>query len=207
MDLLSIKEKVEDRESQILGIKRNYAVLVPILEIQDELHLLYEVRAFNMKVQPGEISFPGGQVEKNESYEDAAIREAIEELGITQDKVNIIGEIDYIVSPYNFILKPFVGVLSNVKLKDLKLSKNEVNHVFTIPIREILNFNPSIYYVSISPKPEDNFPYHMIPNGENYSWRKGRYPIYFYKYKEYIIWGMTATITNNFIDIIKETKE
>lgn len=205
MDFLGIKEKIENREVKALGIKHNYAVFLPILEIEEQLHILYEVRAFDMDIQPGEISFPGGEVEKGEIYKDAAVRETIEELGISRDKISIIGELDYIISPYNFILKPFAGVLSNIELKDLNLNKSEVNHVFTVPIRDLMDFKPSIYYANISPEPEEDFPYHMIPKGENYDWRRGRYPIYFYKYKDYIIWGMTAAITKNFIDIIKGT--
>lgn len=49
----------------------------------------------------------------------------------------------------------------------------------------------------------EKFPYEKIPGGKNYDWKQGKYSVYFYEYQEYIIWGMTAKITKNFIDIIK----
>ncbi|NEU34154.1 CoA pyrophosphatase, partial [bacterium LRH843] len=58
-----------------------FAVLVPLVQKQDELHVLFEVRAHHLRRQPGEICFPGGKIEPNDSTpQDAAVRETTEEL-------------------------------------------------------------------------------------------------------------------------------
>jgi hypothetical protein len=62
---------------------------------------------------------------------------------------------------------------------------------------------PHKYYVTTKLDVPEDFPYHKIQNGRVYNWRTGRYPIIFYEYKKYVIWGMTARIINNFINILK----
>ncbi len=53
------------------------------------------------------MSFPGGQVEENESFKEAAIRETIEELNILEENIEVIGELDYVVSYYNSTVHAF----------------------------------------------------------------------------------------------------
>ena len=45
--------------------------------------------------------------------------------------------------------------------------------------------------------------YNKIPNKENYKFAQGDYPVWFYEYKNYVIWGITARILENFLDFIK----
>ena len=59
-----------------------YSVLVPLVEREGGLSLLYEVRAGSLRRQPGEVCFPGGRLEGAESPEECALRETWEELGI-----------------------------------------------------------------------------------------------------------------------------
>lgn len=66
-------------------------MLIPLVEKDGELHLLFEVRAKHMESQPGEICFPGGHVEQGENPKDAALRETFEELGIPTEKIELIG--------------------------------------------------------------------------------------------------------------------
>ncbi len=83
----------------------------------------------------------------------------------------------------------------------------EVDHIFTVPIDFFLENQPKVYYVDLHTSISRDFPYNLIPNGENYSWQKGKYPVYFYRYNDYIIWGgYTAKMTKHFIDIIKPLK-
>ena len=58
----------------------------------------------------------------------------------------------------------------------------------------------------ISPKFQEDFPFNMIRGGREYKFSTGKLNQYFYKYKEYTIWGFTALIVKRFIDIIKEEK-
>ena len=70
-----------------------YAVLVPMVETGQGTGLLLEVRTEYVK-QPGEICFPGGKIEEDETPVTAALRETCEELGISAGDVEIVKELD-----------------------------------------------------------------------------------------------------------------
>lgn len=203
MDIHYIQKKISNRKGKPLGIERNYGVLLPLIKIKDELHILYEVRSKNLDTQPGEISFPGGMVEESETYKEAAVRETIEELNISKENITVIGELDYIITPFNISIYPFVGLLKDLKTDSIDFNYDEVEEIFTVPLNFFIENEPLEYYMYIEPQVDDDFPYHLIQNGRAYNWRKGKYPVYFYKYEDYIIWGITARITNNFINLIK----
>lgn len=206
MDLEFIKKRIKSRNPKPLGIKRRYSVLLPLIYVEEELHILYEVRSQKLSTQPGEISFPGGAVEEGENFIEAAIRETSEELKIREEDISVIGELDYTVSLYNFELHVYCGMLKGIEKENIYPSKDEVDHVFTVPLKFLLENSPTCHNIELQTVTNDEFPYHLVQNGRNYNWRKGSYPVYFYEYNEYIIWGMTARFTNNFIDILKGEK-
>ncbi|WP_425447536.1 NUDIX hydrolase [Dethiothermospora halolimnae] len=195
-----IKDKIKDKRAKPMGIKNEFSVIAPLLYVDGEIHLLYEVRAKHLNRQPNEISFPGGKVEDGETFKEAAIRETYEELNIDKSNIRLIGELDYIPTPYNFHIHSYLAELKNIERDNIRYSIDEVDHIFTVPIKFFLRNNPKLYYANLETFVEEDFPYDLIPNGKNYKWKKGRYPVYFYKYKEYIIWGITARITKNLID-------
>lgn len=203
-NLNKIIDLVKNRPSKPLGIDADFAVLIPLIYIDDELHILYEVRAHNLNTQPGEISFPGGKVEEGETFKEAAIRETIEELNINRENIEIINGIDYIVMPFNMGIYPYLGIIKGIEFNDINYSRDEVESIFTVPLKFFLENEPERYNMAIAPQIGDDFPYHLINNGKAYDWRKGIYPVFFYRYNDYIIWGMTARMTKNFIDIIKK---
>lgn len=203
IDIKDIIEKVKDRVPQPLEIKREYAVVVPLINIEGSWEIIYEVRAKNLKRQPGEISFPGGKVEEKETYRDAAIREAMEELNIKRENINIVGELDYLLTRDNTTIHSFLAIIENIDIDDIKPSHEEVDHIFTVPIDFFVKNEPKLYYVELHPAISNDFPYNLIPNGKDYNWRIDKYSVYFYNYRDYIIWGYTAKMTKSFIDIIK----
>lgn len=206
LDLKYINEKIQNRKVRPLGVKQNYSVLLPLIHEKSELHILFEVRASHLSTQPGEISFPGGSVEEGESYKEAAIRETQEELNIKKESIEILGELDYIVSPYNFELHVYCGYLNEIQKDEIFPNAQEVNHIFTVPIKYFLENEPKLYNIELETVIRDDFPYHLIQNGKDYNWRKGKYPCFFYLFQKYVIWGMTARFTKNFIDILKKEK-
>ncbi|MDY4135926.1 MAG: coenzyme A pyrophosphatase, partial [Terrisporobacter sp.] len=49
-----------------------------------------------------------------------------------------------------------------------------------------------------------SFPYDKIPHKDEYKFAEGEYPVWFYEYKDYVIWGITARILENFLEFIRE---
>lgn len=196
--ILKLKNKTIDISDNSHYVESS--VLVPIIESKNGLSLLYEIRSESLKKQPNEICFPGGKIEKGESKKNAAIRETTEELLISYEDIQFIGASDILVTPFNTIIYPFIGVL-----KDYKGTFNsEVKNVFTVPLSFLMSYEPTYFYLDVNMQPENNFPYHLIQKGENYKWGKGKYPVYFYIYEDKVIWGITARITYDFIKAIKE---
>ncbi|HMA60291.1 MAG TPA: NUDIX domain-containing protein, partial [Halanaerobiales bacterium] len=74
-----IKKRIKNSQIKPLGVKAKYAVLVPMLRLEDKLHLIYEIRSEEIGTQPGEVSFPGGRIEEGETAREAAVRETEEE--------------------------------------------------------------------------------------------------------------------------------
>jgi phosphohydrolase len=72
-----------------------------------------------------------------------------------------------------------------------------------VPLEEIMHTNYSSYKSKIKIERDENFPYHLIENGKNYNFFTGNEVTYFYEFKNCIIWGLTAKILNNFVEILK----
>lgn len=197
-----IKKRVKKSKIKPLGVKGKFAVLAPIIRLDDKLHLLYEIRSEQIG-QPGEVSFPGGRIENNETVREAAIRETEEELGLTREQIEIIGQLDYLIPPFNIAIYPFVGYLDISSLDEIDINEIEVKEIFTVPLNYFLENEPETHVVECRHEINENFPYHLIRNGKDYDWRMGEYPVNFYKYKDHVIWGMTARFTSNLIDKIK----
>ena len=198
-----IKKRIKNSQIKPLGVKAKYAVLVPLLRLEDKLHLIYEIRSEEIGTQPGEVSFPGGRIEEGETAREAAVRETEEELGLDKKQIEVFGQMDYLIPPFNIALYPFTGFLKVDSLTDLEINKAEVQEIFTVPLNYFLENEPETHVVNCRHEINENFPYHLIRNGKEYDWREGEYPVNFYKYKDHVIWGMTARFTTNLIDKIK----
>ena len=186
---------LEQKENQ------NYAILLPIVEQNEALHVLFEVRAKNLIHQPGEICFPGGKVEEDDlTFLDAAIRETSEELGTDPQQITDVYPLDYLVG--SMTIYPFVGRLLDVK--KINPSPDEVEEVFTIPLAYLLETQPLVHPVDLTPTPAEDFPYELIPGGRNYSWFSRKMTQYFYLYEDRVVWGLTASILHHFLGVIKK---
>lgn len=196
-----IKKIFRDREPNIIGNLKKSAVMVLLCEEEGKTYIIFEVRSLKLRNQPGDICLPGGKMEKGETPKVTAIRETMEELNLEKENLEFIGSMDYLITPYNFIIYPFVA---KANTSDIKPNKDEVDHIFKVPIEFFIKNSPDFHELSIMPNPDEQFPYHLIRNGKNYKFRSGKIPEYFYKYDNYIIWGFTALIIKSFVDIIKE---
>ncbi|MER2173890.1 MAG: CoA pyrophosphatase [Carnobacterium sp.] len=201
--LNEIKGLLENYDAKPLTYQKHFAVLIPLIKIKDELHLLFEVRSKNIS-QPGETSFPGGKVERGETYEEAAVRETMEELSLSRDSIRILGEMDYIVNE-RVIIRSFVGELKNISLEEIQFNE-EVEEVYTVPVSYFLTHDPIYYEAHVKLEHEEDFPFDRIPGGKKYNWKQEKHAVPFYTFNNRTIWGFTANFTNRFIQLIKEHK-
>lgn len=205
MNAKTIFNTVKKHEPSVLGHEqfRKFAVLLPLIEKNDELHVVFEVRSHQMRRQPGEVCFPGGKIDPEDpSAKQAAIRETEEELGIDQGDLIEVHPLDYLISPFGMIVYSFTGYL-NVTEDELIRNPDEVREVFTVPLSFFMENGPRIHHVHFEAHPEAGFPFELIPGGEDYNWRTRQLEEYFYIYGDKVIWGMTARILAHFVDVLK----
>lgn len=168
---------------------RPAAVLIPIFHKADEWHLVYTRRTDEVENHRGQVSFPGGLIEQQDSSAlETALREAEEEIGLQKDAVEILGTLDVLLTITQFQVLPFVGKIPWPY--EFTPNPNEVARVFSVPLSWLLNSdNLELRY---------RYP---IPDGPSV-------PVYYFKpYQEEIIWGATARITLNLLEIIKPIVE
>jgi 8-oxo-dGTP pyrophosphatase MutT (NUDIX family) len=157
------------------------AVLVPLFRKGDVCHLLFTKRSDQVKFHKGEISFPGGVVDEEDAeLEKTALREAFEEIGLKEDDVQIIGILDDIVTITEFIVTPIVGLFPYPY--PFKVSEVEIAELIEVPLASLLD--------------EDCFSEREIIRGTR------KEVVYAYQYEGHTIWGATARILKQFLDLI-----
>ncbi|MDP3479471.1 MAG: CoA pyrophosphatase [Desulfoprunum sp.] len=184
----------------------NCAILVPFLFLQDECHLLFQKRASTIR-QGSEICFPGGRFDPllDSSYQDTALRETEEELGMTRERIRITGRLDTVVTPRAVIVEPFVGILEIESLEELRPDAREVAEIFTLPLAWFIETAPEIYHNRIEIQPSyvdgDGLEHILLPVDElglpsRYKERRSEWThkVAVYRNDKYTIWGLTAAI-------------
>ena len=73
-----------------------------------------------------------------------------------------------------------------------------------IDLEQLLVMKPLVHEIRLKPIPDEDFPYHLIPNGVNYPWREGRVQQIFYEWDGKVIWGLMARILAHFLEIIRK---
>lgn len=205
MNPKTLIQKMKNHTPSILGNRKQaqYSILIPIIQKEDGLHVLFEVRSQKLRRQPGEICFPGGRVDQeDENVQFTAIREAMEELRIEKDSIKHVYPFDYMISPFGMVLNTFVGFL---QCDDTKLDPNpaEVGEIFTVPLSYFTDNPPEVHQVHFEVKPREDFPFDLIPGGQDYDWSTRVFEEYFYLYEGKVIWGLTARVIYHFVEMLK----
>ena len=193
----------------------NSAVLIPLVLINKEYNFLFEKRAASIR-QGGEICFPGGEIDFNndKSFEETAIRETVEELGITKDNIEKVGFLDTFVGPMGVTVDSLVAKLTAADFGKLNFDENEVEKVFTAPVSFFMENPPRVYemrqelqafYFNDKGERIDLLPVKQLGLPERYSKpRQGKkHKVYVFNYDGEIIWGITAALIMEFISKIK----
>jgi len=175
-----LKERLRAQKPNLItqpGLKPS-AVLVPMIKREEGWCLLFTKRSMEVDSHPGEISFPGGNIESDESALGAALRETEEEIGISRNELHLLGELDEISTISGFKIHPFVAELS-LPLQ-LKPNDSEISEVIILPLAGFLD--PERFQV------------------QNWNHNGLNYPVYFFRFPECTVWGATAKITKNLLE-------
>lgn len=198
-------ENIPDKHD-ILGRHRlgNFAVMVSMVKLDDEYHFLFQKRAAHIR-QGSEISFPGGQYDEvlDSSFKETAIRETCEELGITENQIEIIAQIDSFVG--HVYIENFLGLIHINDLDELNINEDEVAYVFTIPVDYFIQQEPETYGIKVrsyssevseSGELIEYFPVKELDLPERYhhSWNDSLREVYVYRTAHGTLWGLTAEI-------------
>ncbi|MBM9603507.1 NUDIX hydrolase [Desulfopila inferna] len=209
-------EVLRQRMPQIPGILgrdeyHSSAILVPLIYLEGEEHFLFEKRAPYIR-QGSEVCFPGGHVDHSNDSDglETALREVEEELGLAREMVDVIGQLDTLVSPRGIIVECFLGVLKLEDVGSLTLDSEEVDEVFTVPVSWFYHNPPEVYRTRVEiqssyvdgdgkkhillPVEELGLPRHYKDNRSE--WMKR---VVVYRRKPDIIWGLTAAIVENVV--------
>lgn len=177
----------------LLGARHSFAVLCPLVERPDGLHLLFEVRAKELK-QGGEVCFPGGRMEPGENPAECALRETWEELAIPSSEITLLGTPDFIANQKGFLMQPVLGLVSEQGLAAMRPSPAEVAETFTAPLSFFRDTPPEVYQYHLLPQVPENFPYEAVGVSPNYPWATGKVDVPIWYYENHVVWGMTARL-------------
>ena len=197
------KEQFMVRQPRIIGEEkfRQYAVLIPMIDINGITYLLFEKRSNKLRHHPGEICFPGGKLDVDETLQECAVRETVEELLVQKKQIEVIGPGDIYISPFNLLIHSFVGVIRDYQNT---YSTDEVEEIIKVPLDFFRKEQPEKYDSKLNHELPKDFPYEWIQGGTKYPWAKGTYEILFYQYESCTIWGMTAQIVKSAVNLIDE---
>ncbi|MEE9210648.1 MAG: CoA pyrophosphatase [Kiloniellales bacterium] len=157
------------------------AVLVPIVERAPELTLLLTRRTDHLDDHAGQNSFPGGRIEtSDQGPEAAALREAEEETGLPPARVRLIGRLDTYVTRTGFEMIPVVGLVTPPF--PIKPDSFEVAEVFEVPLAFFL-------------APENRERHSRVFEGKTRQF-------YAFPYRRHYIWGATAGILVNLVEVL-----
>jgi 8-oxo-dGTP pyrophosphatase MutT (NUDIX family) len=177
-----IRQRLSDSSPRILAnnCEAEAAVLISVFQREGEPCLLLTERTQEVATHKGQISFPGGRRdEQDSSLRATALRETEEEVGIAADWVEIMGQFDEYRSKTNLRVRPFVGFLK----EGFTVSPNprEVARILEVPLQ---------FFSQTTPR-------------EEVRQRHGRQvTLYFYEYESDVIWGLTAAIIRDLMRLL-----
>jgi len=158
------------------------AVLIGLVERTSGLHMVLTERAPGLRDHPGQVSFPGGRIERQDRDPRAtALREAHEEIGLHPDLVQLAGYLDAYLTVTGFLVTPVVGFVAEDFVP--RLDEAEVREVFEVPLNFLL-----------------------APDNVQMTLRErlgAVFKVYEYQFEGHRIWGATAAMIVAFRDLIR----
>jgi 8-oxo-dGTP pyrophosphatase MutT (NUDIX family) len=158
------------------------AVLLPLYHKEGEYHILFTKRTEKVEHHKGQICFPGGTLHpEDQSLLATALRETFEEIGVRPLDVEILGQLDNMGTvSSSFLITPFVGLIPYPY--EFVVNSDEIEEVVEVPISALLDKGNY----------REEFQIHQ---GKNHL-------VCFYQYQGKVIWGATARILKQFLDLV-----
>ena len=190
-ELSHLKMCPPEREDLMKNIKlesikpREAAIMMLFYPKNNKTHLALILRTSYNGVHSSQIAFPGGKVEKFDlNFQETALRETHEEIGISPNIINVIRDFTPIyIPPSNFMVYPFLGFSNSELIFDI--DPNEVAGIIELPMTEFLDEN-----IVISKRMSTAYNLEIdVPA---------------FKIQEHIVWGATAMMLSELKDIIKK---
>ena len=184
-----IKEITNKLESQHISESTDLpqaAVLIGMLNANnpnEDTEIIYTLRSSKLSTHSGEVSFPGGKRDEiDASLEKTALREANEEIGLNVNDAEFLVRLDYLVSRHNIEVNP---IIFSINKEPQFVPNEEIEAVFTVPISFLIN--------------KKNLQKDIVEKHGK------RWLVPQWQYKNFKIWGLTAMITTNFLNICFNT--
>ncbi len=170
-----------NKDSVPMTSLRPASVLVPLVEREGGLTVLLTQRTTNLPSHGGQISFPGGRQQAEDADVVAtALRETEEEIGLTADRITVIGALDTYITGTGFLVTPIVGVITPPF--DLRPDPGEVADIFEVPLAFFLD--PANHELRSA------------------VWQGRERHFYVMPFEDRYIWGATAGMLKNLYDVL-----
>jgi 8-oxo-dGTP pyrophosphatase MutT (NUDIX family) len=176
-------------ESMDVSTLRPAAALILIYPHGDAWHMPLTVRGSNLRHHTGQVSLPGGRLDPGESVEQAALREADEEIGVIPADVDVLGRLTPLpVYISGHLLTPVVGVTA--RRPDFNLHSHEVERLIEVPIAVLQEPHRVLWEErtrTLPPKGVMNVPYFDVPDAR--------------------VWGATAMVLAEFVALVDDVEK
>ena len=158
------------------------AVLIPLFLKDQKIHILLTKRTESVRTHKGQIAFPGGARDADDTdLQSTALRETEEEIGIPCTSVEVLAETNPMVTPTQFHVTPFIGIVPYPF--EWKINPHETESIIEIPLSYLLD------------ERHHRKGYRM--------WQDRTYEIHYYDYQEQTVWGVTGFILYEFLEILR----
>jgi len=183
-----ITQKLSQYQPRILiaDLQTPAAVLVAITDDKYNPEVILTRRAQHLPTHKGQIAFPGGKADPDDADLVAtALREAYEEVALKPEAVKVVGKMGQVLSRQGFVVTPVIGVVPTGVVNQLLPNLGELDRIFTVPLR---------FFVDTKPQMD------ALPLAEGVK----QVPSFYYD--EYRIWGMTAFILAEFVNLVYDAR-
>ena len=152
----------------------------------EEATFLLTKRASYKGTHSAQISFPGGKIEESDrNLTHTALRETFEEVGVFQNKIDIIREItDVYIPPSNFLATPFIGCIPQ---KPIFETNHEVDEIIEVTLKDLLD-DKNVDSIMMNTSYMDEIP---VPC---------------FRLNDYIVWGATGMMLSEIKELIKKVQ-